>query len=359
MVDIQKRLDGTRSDTIEIRQLRNIKGFRSILFYCINIRKASSKDLTPFYQLRVDRLGSFGMPPYYLFPLYQKYEKNSAYFYLIILIESDRILILLKNVHIAKGQYVRMIGKPISIQNNQSHEDEIIEVLINNKLINQIFFVHREAEDIASYDLEFEKKIRDRDYFSYIRFRFQEIDKARYKSRNIINKIKLNNDIEFRNTTSKDIANIKNLDLMWKNYKQKGNERIITPKFLDNLLNDIKNKKIISYVYYYKKRLCGVEFLLSVMNDTQLLNVAARSIGRAEIPKNYFEKTEKRDPFINVLKRKTVYQMFYFMLKSLKDSTYRNIYSAGGGGLKKGVMLYKEYLNHNSIDYLSTIVFNK
>jgi hypothetical protein len=344
---------------LKISDLSKLQGFRSILQVSVPIKDVSNSYFDEFFLKRIEKYNYYGFFPYYLHPIYQKLMPNTAYQYLIILFpDGDKVLILIKNVRITKAQYIRLIGTPISLNDDDEHQTKTVKILIGNELINQVFAIENEIDFFKKLQINFIKKIGDFDYFSVIEDRFNELDISKFRTIRGINKARKDHNVEITHITNADRDEILSFDKYWKAWiSTNTNEKIRNKKLVSILLKTIqKNNMINGIIYKYKDKILGIRIYLKVL-ETFVIGIVNKTFSHTILPNDYFDEfNEKELHVVSQLKNRIGQQFFYFLLERFKNEGFKAFYVSGGS--RAGQRWFKEHTQGDVVKYHRSENFN-
>lgn len=344
---------------INIDELKDKKG-RNVLLDLGHIFDLNSEVIiNRFFKVLMKRYGTEGMYPYFLNPLYRHYLKDNRFKYIIIELENDYVMVSIKYVRMFNVKYVRLIGLPISLNNIEENEDRVLNILIENKMIDEIYFRYAEAEKVVlKMKIPNQKGIKGRDYYSIVEERFKYLDRGKWRSKHRINICNKNPNIVFRKAIIQDIPKMRDLDYRWREWKKRKNESISDIKLFEGIFKsleeDINNDKILAYNLFYKDILLGMIIFFKVLDGDYVHQVVNKTMYHTIYTDEIFKGLDDYDiNFIKKILNDVGQIMFYYSLKELKNLGIKAAYCAGYYTMKS-LGVYKGILNDRCIKYFRT-----
>ena len=299
------------------------------------LNEKNKKELYKFYKIKYNELNPYF---YHLDPTYNSIINSNKFFYIIIEINNDIILVCYKVIQILKTKQIRIIEQPISFNNNQNNEQIILDICKKNDFIKIVTknISNKICEEYTNF------------YHNYNEKRFN----GHFFSKHGINKFNKNQNFNIKifNTELDEQEKLKIIDLRkkWKIGMEENNSVISSAndkdffKFLKMNSND--NYKIIKIIFYYKDNPIG---FIGLTYDN-ILNICICHyiihLGRMK-----FDNIDN-DLYI-VLKNINDIQT-YFML-SLLNKLYNinRIYILGCRPKEKRLLKHKEKVTNGKIIY--------
>lgn len=331
---------------IDLKQLKELKSEKELWSYARPISINCSIELDVFLKERMKYFGYRGMLPNYINPILRTLEKGN-YRYMIVDVNGNMTVIILKRILMFKVQFIRMIGLPISLDNMKS-AIILFQELVNNKLIKQVY--------LMDCDIDFLKWNKDKlefvdsNHYSVIGDKLSKIDKSSWRGKYGINKSIKNPDISFRKIELKDHNAIKEFDEQWVRFKEDQKEELYDKKLLMEILDNLAygiGDGIFAYGLFYKDIPMGVVVYLRAVED-YAIQVVEKSVARTYYNDYLPAEILEEDNFKQLLRNVST-QMYYFSLKELEKEGIKAIY-CGGAVVVKSLREHKSSLNDFTID---------
>lgn len=303
-----------------------------------------------FYDIRKSLYKEHGMIYYTHVPIYKTISNDSSRNHLLIIKkDSDIIYVALKLIVDAK--FCRMIHLPISKNRNLENESLILNKMVENKAVSQIYVNDFEKLLIQNNKLECKNEAYI-DYFFNVEERFNKVSSKEYKHKHLIKKCLNNTNLQF-----KQIRNISefqkciNLHKQWCDSKESNGENVRNKQMLEKSEKFVVgNNNLFCYALYFK------DYPIAVCLYYKMHNVASL-ISEFNISK-FSDKYSEVDRYIS----KNLKNLFdYLMVLHFHDLGITTGYLAGiadksNTGLtlqknmrKTGEILYTKYENVDGV----------
>ena len=199
----------------------------------------------PFYERA-------GKPFYNLSLDYNTMTKDSKFRFLLIDEGEDKVFAPYKVIQLMKTKQIRFFGFPISEISNKANEQKVFDAL---KKLPFVKFVFSEKISGASRQTEYD------DYF-------YELDNpkfatSRYRSKNYINKLLANPDVQIAFTQAPYNAAFQELRKAWKEGMEARGSKVspVSDRCFTNIINS-RNKNLRFISVFYKGKLLSLQVFL-------------------------------------------------------------------------------------------------
>ena len=205
--------------------------------YADKIKQFYERIDKPFYNLSLD---------------YNTMTKESKFRFLLISIGEDKVFAPYKVIQLMKTKQIRFFGFPISESKNESNERKVFEAL---KKMPFVKFVFTERISGASRLTEYDDYFYDLDN--------PKFETSRYRSKNYINKLFTNKDVQIAFTESPYSAAFQELRKAWKLGMEARGSKVSTAsdRCFTNIINS-RNKNLRFISVFYKGKLLSLQVFL-------------------------------------------------------------------------------------------------
>lgn len=260
-------------------------------------------------------------------PYYAVLGKNSKYRVLEIYHNEDIIYVYFKYVSFMKAQYIRLIGKPFSLLEDFSIEDEIFNHIIKYGLAKQI--IDYPTDKYTGYN-----------FYNYLDEINDFISKSKFRSKNGINKYI--DDFKLVPTSYNDLNLINELNVYWQSSKKNLTDKRLVNGFLNYYV--IADKRLKYYSLYYKDFLIGFTFGDIVLDDlfqivvNRNITILDNDTLQSLFP-SIFNELNERMKYLGAIH-------FYLLMRELKKDNMKIAYIGGGAVSDKLVQYKSKFYKH-------------
>ena len=277
--------------------------------YADKIKKFYERIDKPFYNLSLD---------------YNTMTKESKFRFLLISIGDDKVFAPYKVIQLMKTKQIRFFGFPISESNNKSNECKFFEAL---KKLPFVKFVFTERISGASRLPEYDDYFYDLDNPKFAT--------SRYRSKNYINKLLANKDVQIAFTESPYSAAFQELRKAWKLGMEARGSKVSTAsdRCFTNIINS-RNKNLRFISVFYKGKLLSLQVFLLNEVYADLLYIHHLWMG------------EEKGILSNIVEIQK-----YLSWKFLFEQGIKRIYLAGCRPTEHRLLKHKQRTCDGSIEY--------
>lgn len=277
--------------------------------YADKIKQFYERIDKPFYNLSLD---------------YNTMTKESKFRFLLISIGDDKVFAPYKVIQLMKTKQIRFFGFPISESKNESNERKVFEAL---KKMPFIKFVFTERISGASRLPEYDDYLYDLDNPKFAT--------SRYRSKNYINKLLSNPDVQIAFTESPYNAAFQELRKAWKLGMEARGSKVSTSsdRCFTNIINS-RNKNLRFISVFYKDKLLSLQVFLIHEVYADLLYIHHLWMG------------EEKGILSNIVEIQK-----YLSWKFLFEQGIKRIYLAGCRPTEHRLLKHKQRICDGKIEY--------
>ena len=334
-------------------------GFKKILQYSEPISPNHQKFLKILINNLYVRNGKETYLDYTFNPILRKYLKDSRYRIAIFQYNNDRIVVLLKDIRMNLGQYIRAMYFPISLNNNRENEIALVKVLYNKGLINQFVIPEIEKKYVTSIDDSLEFTFYDDYFYSNIMNQLKRFNN-RFLTKNRISKVLAKPDIfRIESGYNCDSEQILELESLWNQYKEKKNVNIFERTLIRKIVERGNlDKDFIFINCYFKEKLFWTNIFIRTLIPGVMDELVFKSAARINNITNFYNPhTVEEREILRYMITRSSQQNLYFASTILDEYNVDLIGQAGCMG-NKGIRQYKLQTSSGYINFHKTNIFN-
>jgi hypothetical protein len=316
------------------------------------------KKFIDFYNhTRRERYGLGGILPCEYSNEYNKIHEDWQRRILLVGVDEDYVIVVLKRVQMFKHVYNRMEGLPISIEDNKENEDRVLLKLFDEGIAYKVGCLQEEGLKLERMGFEKSEEIESYNFYSNIPINYEKINKNRWKHKKGIFRFeKMENlyfDILGPDNTEDDKKAIKYINDGFSKWKievegaTKGWHGISKGIYEYQYWLD---KNVIYYMFRYKDIPVGL--VIYILPDKKLTHqIINKTVGRAVYDESELNLTEKELVEFEWLKKRLNAYIHY---KTIQDLNSRGLVHGyfGGAFSMQSLRKYKQIMNDKEIGHL-------
>lgn len=157
---------------------------------CILLKEERTKKYLDYYNAeRMNRYGVCGNGTIDYTHEYDTILPNWKIRLLIVGVEGDMVLVIIKHIQMFQHIYKRMEGLPISIEGNRKHEEQVFDALISSSLVEKILTIEGEYDWVETKGFTIQSELKEYNYFTDIPKHWNKISSGKWRSKKGINKL--------------------------------------------------------------------------------------------------------------------------------------------------------------------------
>lgn len=342
---------------LPVAKLIEIKSYEDLLSgWSLSCNMSNYEEIKTALSLRESRYGSDGAIPFYLNPVYREISPDRRFVFIKVGISDDVVFCFFKEIKMFSNRFLRLIWLPISLSGNELNEAKVLKVLVDNKLIKQIYYIDQEKKLIGLF--KFKKAGEaDYDYYSLVDERWGHIDSNKWRRHNRINRFIEHTD--FGLVKSEEVGKLRDLYDWWKMGKKDHGHGVTSGRGVENALKLLERgsfeESALPYRIFYK----GIPLIFCIFYYTPNRKVVRCeqefSLAMSSYPDNLVDNLneEERQIFESLIDYSSKYLLYGF-IQDFKQRGIERYYNAGGR--TDSLLVHKKIFDDRCITYYKALI---
>jgi hypothetical protein len=262
-------------------------------------------------------------------------------------IDDDLVIIAIKYVNMFQHQYRRLEGMPISVNNNKTNEEKVLQKLSDSGVCRKFIAVEPESKWFEKKGYVLDSQVETYNYHSNVKTNFTKLTN-RWRTRKGVNRLLKDPLLKHTKLTNENVF----VDMVCKAFTR-WKKDVEKSKFLSKTLSNCiskypfwNDKNVDYYLFEYNGFPVGL-IVYVIVNDT---------IGHQIVNKGITHMVFDNTPDIpsEIGKRIGAF-MHYITMKDLHERGVKDVYSGAVMGFRKpSLRIYKNIMND---DYFGVKIY--